>query len=93
VSITGDLGDLRWIRFHVARIAVSEIHGEVMGFLFRSTETIHASPKSHWACPRECVSGTNISGLATRSEAVFNYHVLAQKPVLIPQAVTFLEAA
>jgi len=38
VSITEGLGGLRWIRLHVARIAVREIHGQVVGFLLRATD-------------------------------------------------------
>jgi len=38
VSITQGLGGLRWIRLHVARIAVREIHGDVGGFLLRATD-------------------------------------------------------
>ena len=38
VSITEGLGGLRWIRLHVARIAVREIHGQVVGFPLRSTD-------------------------------------------------------
>jgi hypothetical protein len=38
VSITEGLGGLCWIRLHVARIAVREIHGQVVGFLLRSTD-------------------------------------------------------
>ena len=48
VSITEGLGGLRWIRLHVARIAVREIHGQVVGFLLRSTDD---HPRFAEACP------------------------------------------
>ena len=48
MSIAEGLGGLRWIRLHVARIAVREIHGQVVGFLLRSTDD---HPSFAKACP------------------------------------------
>ncbi len=38
MSVTEGLGGLSWIRLHVARVAVREVHGEVVGFLLDSAD-------------------------------------------------------
>ena len=89
MSITESLSGLRWIRLHIARIAVREIHGKVVGFLLRSTDDhprfAEVTLGVSWRMRQR---HEHFSGLATMlPHVVLDYRVLAHKPVLVSQPV------